>query len=96
MGDSDSVWVNRLKKCFSETSNFDIVYVPYCHEGIELKNKYQQLDWEDTNRDWIQNKLEISDYKKHRVHIVTDPSYMKLDFLTKFTENESEKELTTV
>ena len=94
MGDSDSVWVNRLKKCFSEIPNFDIVYVPYCHEGINLKNKYQQLNWEDTNKDWIQNKLEIPDEENHRVHIVTDPSYMKLDFLTKSIE--SEKELATV
>lgn len=93
MGESDSFWVETVKRIFSADKNVHLVYVPYYSEATNKRFRNQSLDREDEQKDFITTKFEIPEEHRDRVHIVTDTEYMKLNFLT---NGSKEKELVTV
>ena len=93
MGESDSFWVETVKRLFSANKNVHLVYVPYYSEATNKRFRNQSLDREDEQKDFITTKFEIPEEHSDRVHIVTDTEYMKLNFLT---NGSKEKELVTV
>lgn len=93
MGDSDSFWVENLKKLFSSSGNLQLVYVPYYKEPLNRRLRHELLDREDAQKEFIKNKLSIPESNMDRVHIITDPAYMNLNYLV---EAGKEKEPATV
>lgn len=93
MGDSDSFWVENLKKLFSSSGNLQLVYVPYYAEPLNRRLRHELLDREDEQKEFIKNKLSIPESNMDRVHIITDPAYMNLNYLV---EAGKEKEPATV
>ena len=93
MGDSDSFWVANLKKLFSSSGNLQLVYVPYYAEPLNRRLRHELLDREDEQKEFIKNKLSIPESNMDRVHIITDPAYMNLNYLV---EAGKEKEPATV
>lgn len=83
MGDSDSHWVNLLKKQFQSNNALHIVYSPYYTEMLNLNLKSQRIDREDDWKDYIAVKFDVSENDRGRLHIITTDDYMKLDFLSK-------------
>lgn len=94
MGESDSFWVENIKKIFSENKALHLVYVPYYTESINKRFRSKSLNREDEQKDFITKKFGISDEQRDRVHIVIDEEYMKLELLTSNSNNE--KELVTI
>ena len=81
MGESDSFWVNNLKTIISNNKNLQLVYIPFYSEPVNQRMRYQRLDREDEQKEFIMEKFEISQDQNNRVHIVTDTDYMKVDSL---------------
>lgn len=94
MGESDSFWVETLKKLILENTNLHLVYVPYYKEGLNRRYRNQALDREDEQKDIILNKFDIPEENRNRVHIVTDTEYMNLKFLV--NSKSGDKILVTV
>ena len=86
IGDSDSYWVNSLKQLFIDNQNLNIVYFPYYQEALNPIISGVELEREDESKEWLQRKLEISGSELSRIHIITNPNYMKLDFISKVVE----------
>lgn len=93
MGDSDSFWVHNLKKFFSSNTNLQLVYVPYYSDPLNRRLRNLLLDREDEQKEYIKIKLSVPENSMNRVHIITDPDYMNLNFLV---EDNKEKESATV
>ncbi|MEG1385520.1 MAG: AbiH family protein [Oscillospiraceae bacterium] len=100
MGDSDSFWVNKIKETFAKNPALNIIYTPYYSEPINKRRHNQTIDREDEQKDFIAQRFEISEDMRYRIHIITNPNYMNLNFLTDVSSVEnttiSNKELITV
>lgn len=92
MGESDSFWVQKVKRIFSGNSNLQLVYVPYYTEPANKRFRNQFLDREDEQKDFIAQRFGIDETQQNRVHIITDSRYMNLSFLTNTNVNNNEKE----
>lgn len=88
MGQSDSFWVKSLKNILSKNRKIQLVYAPYYSEEPNPRLRNELLNREDEQKDYIASKFEISDEDSSRIHIITNPDYMKLDFLTKNTVDQ--------
>lgn len=82
MGDSDSYWVNVVKKAFTDDKQKTLIYAPYYKEDVNKRIPSEIFDREDEVKQNLQKKLGLLERDMSRVHIVTDWGYMKLEFLT--------------
>lgn len=94
MGESDSFWVQTVKKIFSENNNTHLVYVPYYPKPVNKRFRNQPLDREDEQKDFMMEKFGIPLAQRNRVHIITDSEYMDLKFLA--NKNNTQKELVAI
>ena len=87
MGQSDSFWVNNLKKLFADKPSLQIVYVPYYDEPINRKLPSRAIILEKNQKDFMLDKLDVPKDKweteEKRIHIIIDKKYMDLEFISK-------------